>query len=112
MHTSLRATILTLPLAAALAGQSPATGAQDPVADLDRAVARCVLDHLPHTYGDEAVRLLRESCTALIEGGAGDAQAGEFLVRCRVAGDPEWIDFRLVTRSQCASANGRIDANP
>ena len=76
---------------------------------LDPATARCVLQHIEDVRGKEAVDLLVRACRSLIEqgdGGGADETGAPFLVRCVVPGDPAWIDHRLVTREQCAQAQG------
>ncbi|MEZ5846773.1 MAG: hypothetical protein R3C70_08490 [Geminicoccaceae bacterium] len=35
-----------------------------------------------------------------------DDRQPDYFVKCRVEGDPEWIGFRLVTRTQCEAARG------
>jgi hypothetical protein len=80
--------------------------------DLDAAVAACVLDRLGTALTETAVLLLVQSCTRLVAAATGDAdpgtEKGELFVRCKVDGDPEWLEFRLVTRGQCAAAAGRV----
>jgi hypothetical protein len=36
----------------------------------------------------------------------GRTPASQGLVRCRVASDPEWVEYRLITRRQCRAVNG------
>ena len=64
---------------------------------------------------DSDYRMLVTFCEALgIEEGrnnlasAGDNEMPDYFVKCEVAGDPEWIGFRLVTRSQCEEAQGTV----
>jgi hypothetical protein len=89
-----------------LTGQCQAAALPD---GLDPATARCVLQHIDDVRGDEAVTLLVRACRSLIDqgdGGGADATGAAFLVRCVVRGDPAWIEHRLVTREQCAQAQG------
>jgi hypothetical protein len=80
--------------------------------DLKAPVAACVLDRLGTALTETAVVLLVQSCTRLVASAAGDAGNGagdsQLFVRCKVAGDPEWLEFRLVTRGQCAAAAGQV----
>jgi hypothetical protein len=98
-----------LPPAAALAqdggGGRPPTA---PPAGLDPAVASCVIANLDRAYTDAALAALAASCKALAGPVPAGADKDQLLVRCKVAGDPEWVEFRLVTRRQCAAAEGRV----
>ena len=43
----------------------------------------------------------------VLEYGRPAASSGQdYFVKCAVGTDPEWIEFRLVTRSQCEAAQG------
>ncbi len=77
-------------------------------APMDRDVARCVLERIYGVEGRAAVEALTEACRALYrrELRAQLAPRARVLIRCRVAGDPDWIAYRLVTPAQCRRANG------
>ncbi len=80
-----------------------------PPPGLDPAVAACVIANLDRAYTEAALAALAASCAALAGPASASADGGGgLLVRCKVAGDPEWVEFRLVTRGQCAAAGGRI----
>jgi hypothetical protein len=73
-------------------------------------VARCVLENLDRARGWTDGYLVRQACEGLVGPAAEAARARDpghsYLVECRVPDDPEWIEFRLVTRQQCDQANG------
>ena len=74
---------------------------------IDARVARCILDNIALARGKGSAELIAEPCRALIQNAGADAQDGSItLVKCIVPGDPEWVEFRLLTRSQCADAAG------
>jgi len=117
----LRATLLPAAalLAAGMAHAAPcaATGtaggsglSQAEIQALDPPIASCVIANLDAAYTAAAARLLVQACTRLVAAGAASPGGDDQLfVKCKVAGDPEWIEFRLVTRRQCANAAGRIE---
>lgn len=81
--------------------------------DLDRAaesrIGRCILRHLDGVHGRDALAALVLACERSVLGSAPEpapAADDRFLVRCRVATDPEWVEYRLVTRRQCRAVNG------
>lgn len=81
--------------------------------NLEPAVAACVLERLDAAFTESATLLLVQACTRLVyaavpEPHAGDGKGDQLFVRCKVGGDPEWLEFRLVTRGQCAAAAGRV----
>jgi hypothetical protein len=75
---------------------------------MDPAVARCVLSNLERAGTRAAAGLLLETCATLVGQGqsAPAPDGGDYLTRCYVPGDPEWVEFRLLTRGQCRLANG------
>jgi hypothetical protein len=116
------ATAAVMALAAAAALLAPrSTPARDTallppafLGELEPAVAACVLDRLGAAITESAALLLVQACARLVyaaaapdpdAGGQGDDQ---LFVRCKVGGDPEWVEFRLVTRRQCAAAAGQV----
>jgi hypothetical protein len=107
MAPMLRRTV-TAVLAAALFGALPSVQAKStPQSTVDARVARCILDNMALARGKGSADLVAEACRALIEQAETDAQDGSItLVKCVVPGDPEWIEFRLLTRTQCSNAAG------
>jgi hypothetical protein len=97
-----------LPLAclgiAVTAGTAVAQSGQEPP-PMDPVTARCVLDNLRFAEGRAAVELIHDACASLAAQSPGDGTG--YLVRCKVAADPDWIEFRLVTRRQCDDASGK-----
>ena len=76
---------------------------------LEPAVASCVLANLDAARTSVAATLLVQTCTALVAaGGTAPANDDQLFVRCKVADDPDWIEFRLITRRQCAAAAGAV----
>lgn len=76
---------------------------------LEPAVASCVLANIDAALTRTAAALLVQSCTALVNAGAMQpGNADQMFVKCKVAGDPEWIEFRLITRRQCIQAAGAV----
>ena len=75
---------------------------------MDPLVARCVLRNLPLAETRASAELLTEACATLVRQGIADAPSdgARYLTKCYVPGDPEWVEFRLLTRAQCASAKG------
>jgi hypothetical protein len=107
-ETAMRVMLVGMGILAGLA--APTAAQQPPEARIDPAVARCILDRLYQVQSRAAAELLYEACLAVIEQDGTDAgTGGGFLVHCRVPGDPEWMESRLVTREQCARANGVAD---
>jgi hypothetical protein len=102
----------SLPPAAALAQDAAAPAAPPrpmaPPPGLNPAVAACVIANLDRAYTEAALAALAASCRALAGPAPTSADGGGLLVRCKVAGDPEWVEFRLVTRGQCAAAGGKV----
>ena len=104
-----------LPLATIALAAGPTT-TPDAMADepFPPASARCEIlaDEIADT--DEDFRILVEFCEALgIEENDQIALDGlreppDYFVKCEVTGDPDWIGFRLVTRSQCDQAHGVV----
>lgn len=79
--------------------------------NLEPAVAACVLERLDAAITESATLLLVQACTRLVYAAAPEPDAAEgdrLFVRCKVGGDPEWLEFRLVTRGQCAAAAGQV----
>jgi hypothetical protein len=72
-----------------------------------------VLQNLERAETRAAAELLVRACESLILG-ATNKTAGEapYLVECRIGSDPHWIEFRLLTRSQCDEANGSTTKEP
>lgn len=94
---------LALLLAATASGQAD-EAAKPP---MDARVARCVLENVALARSKAAAELVAEACRALIAQADSDpADASYALVKCFVPGDPEWVEFRLLTRTQCANAAG------
>ena len=86
---------------------TPALAQTPPQSAIDARVARCILDNIALARGKGSAELIAEACRALIQNAGADAQDGSItLVKCVVPGDPEWVEFRLLTRSQCADAAG------
>jgi hypothetical protein len=108
MRRPLQSLALMALLALPLAPADAADRAVPAGAPMDPATARCILNNLRFAENRAAAELVREACTSLIGQGDGtDAPGGDgYLVRCKVQGDPEWIEFRLLTRGQCDAANG------
>lgn len=74
---------------------------------MDARVARCVLKNVALARSKAAAELVAEACRALIQQTAGDPADESFaLIKCFVLGDPEWVEFRLLTRAQCSNAAG------
>jgi hypothetical protein len=99
---------VTTAFAAALCGAVfPAQAQSTPQSTIDARVARCILDNIALSRAKGSAELVAEACRALIQGADTDTQDGSItLVKCVVPGDPEWVEFRLLTRSQCANAAG------
>jgi hypothetical protein len=109
-----------LVLNAALASAGPAVAQPHETAPppsfvdgLEPAIAACVLDRLGAVLTESTALLLVRACTRLVQAATdgpngGEGRQGQLFVRCKVAGDPEWLEFRLVTRQQCASAAGQV----
>ena len=106
--------LVCLALAAGAALAPTGTRAAGPAAEaaMDPVTARCVLNNLRFADSRGGAELVREACASLT--GQPDKVEGEaaYLVRCKVGGDPEWIEFRLVTRGQCEAAQGVAAAPP
>jgi hypothetical protein len=91
----------------AAATASGVASAADAAPPPDPAVARCILQNLDRARGWTSAELVRQACEGLVGPNARTEDSGAgYLVECRVSSDPEWIEFRLVTRSQCDQANG------
>lgn len=75
---------------------------------VETAVGRCIMQHLDGIEGRAAMAALVRACELSVLGREPQPTSGEdgFLVRCRVASDPEWVEYRLVTRRQCRELNG------
>ena len=100
---------LLAPLATALlAGSVTAMAAEKaPAPAMDARVARCVLENVALARSKAAAELVAEACEALIHQADSDPADGSYaLVKCFVPGDPEWVEFRLLTRTQCSNAAG------
>ncbi len=82
-----------------------AAAEQTPAATMDARVARCVLDNIVLARTRAAADLVAEACRSLILQADGDGD-NIALVKCVVPGDPQWVEFRLLTRTQCADAAG------
>ena len=105
--------VAALALATVLAAPAPAeeTALLPPgtLEALEPAVASCVLAHLDAARTAIAARLLVKACQKLAAAARDPVpDEDQIFVKCKVAGDPEWIEFRLVTRRQCAAAAGRV----
>lgn len=102
----------TLAVSALLTAPAAAYESRVPYISMDAlepAVASCVLANIDAALTPTAASLLVQSCTALVAaGGASPQNDDQLFVKCKVAGDPEWIEFRLVTRRQCAAAAGAV----
>lgn len=85
---------------------APAAAQQGPEGRLDPAVARCILDRLYQVETRAAAELLYEACVSLVRQEGPNGGGGGVMVHCRVPGDPDWMEPRLLTRSQCAAARG------
>ena len=78
-----------------------------PAPPMDDRVARCVLQNVALARSKAAAELVAEACRALIQQADRDpADQSYALVKCFVPGDPEWVEFRLLTRTQCSNAAG------
>ena len=76
---------------------------------MDARVARCVLENVALARSKAAAELVAEACEALIHQADSDPADGSYaLVKCFVPGDPEWVEFRLLTRTQCSNAAGIV----
>lgn len=64
----------------------------------------------PTALTPTSASLLVQSCRELVAANGGSTPVGDdqLFVHCKVAGDPEWVEFRLVTRRQCAQAAGVV----
>jgi hypothetical protein len=101
--------LLPAALAALCGLPLPALAQSETQSAIDARVARCVLDNIALARGRGSADLIAEACRALIQNAGADAQDGSItLVKCVVPGDPEWVEFRLLTRSQCADAAGIV----
>lgn len=91
-----------------LAGMAAPARADEPATPVtDDRVARCILENVALARSRAAAELVAQACEALIRQADSDPDdASLALVKCFVPGDPEWIEFRLLTRSQCAKAAG------
>jgi len=95
----------------ALAVVAPAAQAASLDLAAESRIGRCILEHLDGIHGRDAVAALVRACELSVLGAAPEREPAEavddsFLVRCRVASDPEWVEYRLISRRQCRAVNG------
>ena len=94
----------TLPAVICLLLAATVVAEEVPQPAMDVRVARCILNNVALARSEAGAELVAEACRALVRQADGDES--DALVKCFVPGDPEWIEFRLLTRGQCARAAG------
>jgi hypothetical protein len=87
-----------------LLAAAPAAADEAPAPAMDVRVARCVLRNAALARSETGAELVAAACRALVREADGDA--ADALVKCFVPGDPEWVEFRLLTPGQCARVAG------